>query len=235
MLLPTSQAPTAPSAPVSTGGPLRVAGGARQLRHVVSFSQQQTTWVQMEQQQQRMRAHGAVREFIHRSCSPGSRWSRERRNFQGAPLLPQQQQQQGREVSGWPATRPAPRSSSLAASQQGAREVQQPLHQQQQPAATASAVVERGPHQSGGASAKVANDGSLPERGLLRPTAARAPRAMLSAGRPLTARGSAGPRVLKVYTGSGSCISICCCDPQQATTGWLLSRVLQHLAETGEL
>lgn len=197
-------------------------GGSLQLRRVASFSQQHTGRMLIQQQQQQRREQSCIRieessSGVHkRGASQESRWTADRRQAQRV-------QTGGRLnecswVPAWP-------------------------RQQRPIAASASLIVVDSEHSYAPAEASpMRSPLSFCQRGVTGqgfagpfiPTAARAPRTMLSTGMPLTARGIPGDRVIKVHLREGECINVSCSDPHQATTGWLLSRVLQYLTESGE-
>ncbi|KAL8436762.1 hypothetical protein ACSSS7_001464 [Eimeria intestinalis] len=225
-----------------------------QLLHAHRQQQQQ-----QRQQPQCMQVNEAVRDFLHRSCSPGSRLSRamqgkSSRQQQSQPQREQQQQQreqQQQQRQHPPADWTPPSAASPPAC---VRQRQQPQQQKERaaPAAAdaAAAVACRlsdshlpraGPPPTAASGSvqfvpsfnEMGSAGPSELRGPLYPMAARAPRAMLSYGRPLSGRGPPRERVFVVHARGMNCISIYCCDPTQATTGWLLSRVLQHMSEAG--
>ncbi|KAL8271066.1 hypothetical protein Esti_005008 [Eimeria stiedai] len=201
-----------------------------------------------QQQQQCTQVNESVRDFLRRSCSPGSRLNRAMQGTSSQQQQSQRREQQQRQhaAAGWTLTPAASHSASV-------QQRQQPQQQRENSAAAAAAAAvasrlndsirARGgppPRAASGSSmhfgppvVELGSAGPPGPRRPLFPVAARAPGAMLSSGRPLCGRGPSRERVIVVHARGMSCISICCCDPTQATTGWLLSRVLQHMTEAG--
>ncbi|KAL8443296.1 hypothetical protein Emag_005970 [Eimeria magna] len=222
------------------------------IRQLLQAHRQQQQQLQQQQQQQHqqqcIQVNEAVRDFLQRSCTPGSRLNRAMQGALNQRQQPQQREQQQRQhaAAGWTLTPAASHSASV-------QQQQQPQQQRTHAAAAAAAAAVASRLNDSilacaGPPPKAASSSSLPfvppfvemgsagpsePRESLFPMAARAPRAMLSSGRPLSGRGPPRERVIVVHARGMNCISICCCDPTQATTGWLLSRVLEHMTEAG--